>query len=168
MIEVFLGLGSNIRPHENLKSGIQELKRRFIDLEMSPVYQASAVGFKGDDFFNLVCRFVTEVSLAQLASDFRELEFAYGRPEQASKFSARSLDIDILLYGELTGVVNGLQLPRAEILENAFVLRPLADLAPKSIHPTEGRSFAELWNDFAQDETKGLGQRLCLAEQQGF
>ncbi len=92
----------------------------------------------------------TALSVGELAAQLRHIEMEHGRPENARRNTPRQLDIDILTYDSLTGIVDGVELPRGEILENAFVLRPLADLAPEGIHPVTGSSYAELWARYDQ------------------
>jgi 2-amino-4-hydroxy-6-hydroxymethyldihydropteridine diphosphokinase len=150
MVAVYLGLGSNIERERYITAGLDALQRLFGEVVPSPVYDSAAVGFEGQPFLNLVVRVHTDISLEELARTLRHLETEHGRPENAPRFSARQLDIDILTYGDLAGTFGGVILPRQEILENAFVLRPLAELAPKGVHPGEGRSYAELWRAFDQ------------------
>ena len=145
MARVYLGLGSNIERERYITAGLDALASLFGELTVSPVYDSAAVGFEGQPFLNLVVGIETELSVAELAKRLRHIEFEHGRPQNATRFSPRHLDIDILTYDDLVGVIDGVELPRGEILENAFVLRPLADLAPSVNHPTDGRSFHELW-----------------------
>ena len=148
MITVYLGLGSNIEPAGNLRAGLDWLQQQYGVLETSATYQGAAVGFEGDPFWNLVVRLETDQSPGEMARFLRQLEYRMGRPRNATRFSARTLDIDVLLYGELTGKIEGLELPRAEITENAFVLRPLAELAPALTHPLVERTMADIWQDY--------------------
>jgi len=78
----------------------------------------------------------------------RDIEDAHGRDRSGPRFSSRTLDLDLLLYDDLILDENGLKLPRGEILKNAFVLWPLAEIAPQLIHPEAGVSYTELWSDF--------------------
>jgi 2-amino-4-hydroxy-6-hydroxymethyldihydropteridine diphosphokinase len=77
-----------------------------------------------------------------------QIEDAHGRDRSGPRFSSRTLDLDLLLYDDLVIDENGLRLPREEILKNAFVLRPLAEIAPDLMHPLANRSCAELWAAF--------------------
>jgi 2-amino-4-hydroxy-6-hydroxymethyldihydropteridine diphosphokinase len=97
--------------------------------------------------------------VGELARRLRHIEVEHGRPANATRFSSRQLDIDILTYGADTGIIEGVELPRGEILENAFVLCPLAELAPEEVHPVEGRSYSELWQayDRASQPLKKVG-----------
>ena len=150
MTTVYLGLGSNIERERYLVAGLDALQLLLGELALSPVYDSPAIGFDGQPFLNMVVGASTELPLAALATRLRHIETEHGRPANATRFSARQLDIDILTYGDLVGEFGGVTLPRGEILENAFVLRPLAELAPRAQHPVDGRSFAELWAAFDQ------------------
>lgn len=145
MSRLFLGLGSNIEPQRYLPLGLAELEALLGPLRLSPVYEGAAIGFQGEPFWNLVVEANTALDVGDLQRALRTIEYAHGRPENASRCSPRSLDIDILLYGDLCGVIDGVELPRGEILDNAFVLRPLAELAPEDVHPVAGLSYRELW-----------------------
>lgn len=148
MISVFLGLGSNIEPRQYLPRGLAALEQLFGSLQRSAVYSGPAIGFDGDPFWNLVVRVDTRLPVGELQRALRTIEYAHGRPRNAARFSSRALDIDILTHGGATGLVDGVTLPRGEILENAFVLRPLAELAPQTLHPLLQVSYAELWSAF--------------------
>ncbi len=148
MVRIFLGLGSNIDRERNIVAGLDALSDLLGELELSPVYDSSAVGFDGESFLNLVVAAETALPVGALARRLREIEFAHGREPGATRFSSRRLDIDILTYGDLTRTTDGVELPRGEILENAFVLRPLADLAPTALHPVTGHSYASLWDAY--------------------
>ena len=93
----------------------------------------------------------TDLGVGELQRTLRAIEFAHGRPQNAERCSPRTLDIDILLFGDASGLVDGIELPRREILQHAFVLRPLSDLRPSMKHPVDGRTFAELWAAFDQE-----------------
>jgi 2-amino-4-hydroxy-6-hydroxymethyldihydropteridine diphosphokinase len=148
---VFLGLGSNIERERYVIAGLDALDRLFGDMALSSVYDSAAVGFAGQPFLNLVAEVHTDLSVAELAGTLRHIEVEHGRPPDAARFSPRQLDIDILTYDDLVGRVGGVQLPRDEILENAFVLCPLAELSPQALHPVEKRSYHALWQDYDRD-----------------
>lgn len=143
LTRVYLGLGSNIEREAHLTAGLDALAGLLSDLRCSPVFESHAVGIKSGNFFNLVVTGQTELPLLELDRRLKFIEADNGR--YAPERKGLPLDIDVLLYGEQVGNFNGLVLPRAEILKNAFVLRPLALLAPEVRHPVDGRSFAELW-----------------------
>ena len=148
MARVYLGLGSNIERERYITAGLDALAVLFGKLDISPVYDSAAVGFDGQPFLNLVVGVTTDLSVGELAKRLRHIEYEHGRPQNATRFSARQLDIDILTYDDQVGVIDGVELPRGEILENAFVLRPLADLAPEARHPDNNITYAELWTRF--------------------
>ena len=150
MVRVYLGVGSNIERERYITAGLDALQGLFGNLLLSPVYDSAAIGFEGQPFLNLVVGVDTELRPGELYRRLRHIEYEHGRPPNASRFSARQLDIDILTWGDASGEVEGVTLPRGEILENAFVLRPLADLAPGACHPVDGRSYAELWRTYDQ------------------
>ncbi len=148
MSTAFLGLGSNIDARANIRSGIAALRTTFSGVLLSPIYESPAVGFEGNNFINAVARIETDRSPLQLKHWLNDLEDRHGRARNVPKFSDRTLDIDILLYDDLWLLSPELQIPRREILSSAHVLKPLADLAPDLVHPENGRSMAELWQDF--------------------
>jgi 2-amino-4-hydroxy-6-hydroxymethyldihydropteridine diphosphokinase len=143
----WLGLGSNVDAVSHIRAGIRELERDFENVSLSPVYSSAAVGFEGHDFINLVARVETGMPPLELRQYLRNLEDRFGRKRQVAKFSDRTLDIDILLYDDLVVFSPLLEIPRAEILKFAHVLKPLADLDPDLHHPFELRSMADIWKD---------------------
>ncbi len=155
MARVYLSLGSNIDRAENIRSGLEALEREFGSLELSPVYESEAVGFDGEPFFNLVVALETDLSVGELADRLRRIENRHGRVRSERKYSSRTLDIDILTWGDRVGIIDGVELPREEILKHAFVLRPLVDLAPEEQHPLLQRTYRELL-----EQADFSGQRL--------
>ncbi|MEX0941342.1 MAG: 2-amino-4-hydroxy-6-hydroxymethyldihydropteridine diphosphokinase [Pseudomonadales bacterium] len=141
----YLGLGSNINPDTNIRCGLDELARAFHLNAVSRVYQSEAVGFKGDAFLNLVVSISTTLDLEALSIRLREIEYDYGRPVDCTKFSPRTLDIDLLTYDNLAGCMAGITLPRPETIINAFVLCPFVDIAPELVLPGQSMTLAELW-----------------------
>jgi len=150
MERVYVGIGSNIEPERHVRAGVAALEQAFGPLQCSTVYESRAVGFSGDNFYNLVVAFDTEQSLREVAAALRAIEDRYGRDRSGPRFSSRTLDIDLLLYGDRVEQSDGIRLPREEITENAHVLRPLAELAPERRHPVLQRTFAEMWEAFDQ------------------
>jgi len=148
MTHVFLGLGSNMEREKNIRSGLLALKSLFGALIVSPVYESESVGFKGSHFYNLVVSVNTDLSIAKLSESLKKIEDENGRVRTGPKFSPRTLDIDILTYGHFVGVESGVELPRAEITQNAFVLLPLSDIAPHELHPQLKKTYAELWQSY--------------------
>lgn len=154
MADVFLGLGSNQNAPAMLESALNALAAQFGALEKSPVYESEAVGFAGSNFLNMVVRVQTSLTVGELLAALRTIEDNHGRDRTQPKFASRTLDIDILTYDQCVGEVDGVLLPRDEVLKNAFVLRPLADSWPDALHPENGQSYAALWQAYDQHSQK--------------
>jgi 2-amino-4-hydroxy-6-hydroxymethyldihydropteridine diphosphokinase len=148
MARVYLSLGSNQEPQRYLPAAIASLRARFGAITVSPAYRSRSVGFDGADFVNLAVGLDTDLSPEALNDWLHALEDSHGRRRDLPRYSNRMLDIDIVFYDAL--VLDGtghLQIPRKE-LQHAFVLRPIADIAPAFRHPQSGLSMAELWAAF--------------------
>lgn len=150
LTRVLLGLGSNVRREQNLTAGLDALELMLGGMECSPVFESLAVGYKGDNFFNLVVSGTTALPLMELDRRLKFIEADNGR--YAPDRKGLPLDIDVLMYDDLVGNFHGLELPRPETLKNAFVLWPLALLAPDTVHPQAALSFAELWRTAAIEQ----------------
>jgi 2-amino-4-hydroxy-6-hydroxymethyldihydropteridine diphosphokinase len=148
MAKVFAGLGSNIDPEDNLHLGVRELRARYGELQLSAVYRSKSVGFDGHDFLNLVACFETEASPESICEEIERIHELAGRDRNDGKWSARSLDIDLLLYDDLVVDDKPVRIPRNDVLEYSFVLRPLAELAPEFRHPVTGKTMREHWQEF--------------------
>jgi 2-amino-4-hydroxy-6-hydroxymethyldihydropteridine diphosphokinase len=153
MVQVYLSLGSNIDRENNLRSGLTELTSIYHELTLSSLFESEAVGFDGSPFYNMVVGLQTKQSIDELSKTLRDIEFKFGREVNAKKFSPRTLDIDILLYGDLIQA-KPVQLPRDEISFNAFVLWPLAEIAPQQVHPVLKQSYLSLWQNFDKSKQK--------------
>ena len=150
MAVVLLSLGSNIDRERSIVSGLDALQALFGTITHSSMYDSESIGFVGKPFLNLVVEIETDWALAELAPQLRAIEYEHGRPINPERGSPRELDIDILTYDDLTGCIAGVDLPRAEILENAYVLQPLAELRPEGCHPVIGVCYGDLWSKFNQ------------------
>ena len=148
-VRVYVSVGSNVERKRHIRSCISALREHFGDLTVSTVYQTEPVGFVGNDFYNLVVGFDTGLDVQAVAARLRQIEDAHGRRRDVPKFSARTLDLDLLVYGDLVLREGGVQVPRDEITRYAFVLCPLAEVAGDEHHPVLGVSFGELWQRFA-------------------
>ncbi len=154
MAKVYVSIGSNIDKHQNIQGALIELAKQFGELTLSNIYESEAVGFDGDNFFNLVACFETQLTVGELSRALKAMEDHFGRERNSPKFSGRTLDIDILTYDQQVGEIDGVLLPRAEIIENAFVLLPLSEIAADEIHPELQVSYARLWFFYEKDKQK--------------
>ena len=145
LTQVYLGLGSNIERETHLRAGLDALAGFLTDMQCSAVFESQPVGIKSGPFFNLVVSAYTDLPLIELDRRLKFIEADNGR--YAPDRKGLPLEIDVLLYGDLVGNFDGLVLPRAEILKNAFVLWPLSMMAPDRVHPEVGKTLAELWRD---------------------
>lgn len=162
MTEVFVGIGSNVEPEKHFRAASRLLRERFGAVRLSPVYRNKAVGFEGDDFLNGVAVFATTLSVETLNEALDDIEVRCGRERGAARFSPRTLDLDLLLYGDTVSEAP-VRLPRKEILKYSFVLKPLADIAGSLRHPVTGQTYAEHWAAF-----EGEGGTLTRTDLSGL
>lgn len=162
MTRIFVGVGSNVEPERRVREALRLLRRRFGKLRLSPIYRNPAVGFQGDDFLNLVVAFESLEDAASVHAILNDIERQCGRIRGGPRFAPRTLDLDLLLHGDLVADMP-VKLPRPEILKYAYVLKPLADLAPERRHPLTGESFAKHWQTFT-----GQNQPLVAVELAGI
>jgi 2-amino-4-hydroxy-6-hydroxymethyldihydropteridine diphosphokinase len=150
-VAVYVAAGSNVAPYETLPRALAALRQRFAGLRVSPAYANAAVGFEGAEFVNLAFGFETELGLAQVLTELHAVESLCGRERGAARWAPRRLDLDVLLFDELIGDFAGARLPRPDLLRRAYMLGPLAALAPGVVHPTLGLTIGELWARFDRD-----------------
>ncbi len=148
---VYVGLGSNLERERMIRAAVAALRVQFGEIELSPFYDCASVGFDGSDFLNGVAALTSDQAIDRLVASFHAIEDRLGRDRSLPKFASRPIDLDLLLYGDAIVDRPGLRVPRPEILEYAFVLRPLADLAPDRVHPETGDTMAALWQRMAPD-----------------
>ncbi|MBK8814235.1 MAG: 2-amino-4-hydroxy-6-hydroxymethyldihydropteridine diphosphokinase [Methylococcaceae bacterium] len=162
MTRCYLSIGSNIEREASIASGLKALEHHFGCLILSSIYESAPVGFQGDAFYNMVAGFDTDLEIKALAKTLRDIEIANGRPLDSKKFSSRKLDLDLILYGNAVINDDSLQIPRSDIERYAFVLEPLAEIAPTLIHPVLQLSIADLWQRMPKD---GLQQQKIDAHE---
>jgi 2-amino-4-hydroxy-6-hydroxymethyldihydropteridine diphosphokinase len=151
MPQVYVAAGSNVEPERHLAMAVRELERQFPGVRFSPWYRNRAVGFEGEDFINFVAGFHTGLEVGEVLQALHAIEALCGRPREAPRWAPRSMDLDVLLYGELVCQEPHLKLPRPDLLKRPYMLGPLAALAPDLMHPTERRTIRELWQRFDRD-----------------
>ncbi len=149
MARVYVSLGSNQNREDGIRQAVLALRHEFGEIELSPVYDSAAVGFDGSDFLNLVVSLESELGPVAVVKAFRDIETQLGRDRSQPRFASRPIDLDLLLYDEVVLELPGIRIPRPEILEQAFVLKPLQDIAPQRRHPETDESFADLWRRLA-------------------
>jgi 2-amino-4-hydroxy-6-hydroxymethyldihydropteridine diphosphokinase len=152
MSEVYVALGSNIDPAARLLCAARLLKTHFTAARFSACYRNAAVGFAGEDFVNAVVGFSTELPVPELLRVLHAIEAQCGRAREDPKWGPRAMDLDLLLYGNEIGEGPGYTLPRRDLLRRAYMLGPLAQLAPEVLHPIARESIGLLWRAFAQAE----------------
>jgi len=155
----YISIGSNINKEEHIPASLRALEQAFGELTVSSIYESEPVGFTGDVFYNLVVGFDSDLEVKAVAKQLRQIELDNGRTPDSRKFAARTLDLDLILYGDLIVNDGRLRIPRDEIEHYAFVLEPLAEIAPTLKHPISHLSYAELWDRF--DKT-GLRQKRVI------
>lgn len=148
MTKAYVSIGSNVEPEANVRSALRALRERFGPLDTSPVYESAAIGFEGAPFFNLVVAFETDLPPSAVQQTLNAIEDDHGRQRSGPKFSPRTLDLDLVLYGDTVATEGRLRLPRAEVSRYAFVLAPLADIAGDMRHPVTGERFSDMWEAF--------------------
>ena len=154
MALIYLSLGSNIDRQRRITAALDELAESFGELLLSSVYESESVGFKGDSFYNLVVGIHSSLSVGQVSKILKSIEDQNGRDRSGPRFGPRSLDIDILTVDDRVGEIDGIKLPRGEVLKNAFVLLPLAEMAAHSQHPVTGQSYSHHLQQFDKDKQK--------------
>ena len=147
-MRAYISIGSNIERDANVRAAVQALRQRFGSVALSRVYESRPIGFEGENFYNLVAAFDTDELPEAVVVILHDIERQLGRKRSTSHFTSRTIDLDLLLYGDLVRDDPALPVPRPEVTEYACVLRPLAELAPEARHPRSGETFATLWMRF--------------------
>ncbi|MFN3919074.1 MAG: 2-amino-4-hydroxy-6-hydroxymethyldihydropteridine diphosphokinase [Methylohalobius sp.] len=164
MVKAFVSIGSNLERERHIREALTELEESFGKLSVSSLYESEAEGFEGPPFYNLVVGFDTDLELAKVLEKLKEIESRHGRGPESRKFASRTLDLDLILYGDLVleDPKSGRRLlPREDILRYAFVLEPLAEIAPNLRHPVSRETYRTLWQAF--DRRRVRQKRLPLS-----
>ena len=158
MPEVAVSLGSNLERESNIRAAVRAIKALYPNAVFSAIFESAAVGFEGPRFYNLAAAFETDLEVADLVLQLREIEAQQGRVRISEIMGSREIDIDVLLYGNEILYAQGVNIPRDEILECAHVLKPLSLIWSDRHHPVNGSTYRELWETMALDQ----GQNLSL------
>jgi len=161
-VAVYLSAGSNIEAEQHLRLACRELRQRFGTLRLSGVYRNPAIGFAGDEFLNMVIGLRTTLAAEALNEELERLHALAGRERGAGSFVPRTLDLDLLLYGDAVIDRPGLRVPRKDIEKYGFVLGPLAEIAPDLRHPVRGITMAEMWAAFDRSQSPMTRVEIAL------
>jgi 2-amino-4-hydroxy-6-hydroxymethyldihydropteridine diphosphokinase len=148
---VFVAAGSNLQPETHLPRACADIRHSWPDAVFSRAYRNVAVGFDGPDFINLVVGFTTAQPLDTVIARLRAIETQCGRPRYAPKWASRTMDLDVLLFGDLVEKTADYTLPRPDLLKRPYMLGPLAEIAPEVVHPVAQKTIAQLWKEFDRD-----------------
>ena len=148
---IFISVGSNINREQHITSGLDAMHAAFGELTLSSVYESKSVGFDGNNFYNLVVQTTTTLSIADVVDVLKQIEAKNLRTRESKKFAPRTLDLDLLTYDDVI-MQQPMELPRGEILYNAFVLQPLAEIAPDVDHPLVKKSYLALWQQYDKSQ----------------
>jgi len=152
MTKVYLDIGSNIDRRKNIQSCVNQLVNDFPGIVFSKAYESPAFGFDGDPFINISAGLETDMDYDKLKQYLKKLENKHARKRNNKKFISRTLDVDILLFGNLI-LQPEVDIPRAEILKFPFVLFPLTEIAGDVIHPQKKMSISMLAKQSGLDKT---------------
>jgi 2-amino-4-hydroxy-6-hydroxymethyldihydropteridine diphosphokinase len=144
----YISGGSNVEPERHIALAAHELKRSFPGTRFSRCYRNRAVGFDGPDFINFAAELPVKGDASSLRAELQRIEALCGREPGAPRWAPRSMDLDLLLYGDTVFSQPGLVVPRPDLLRRAFMLGPLAELAPALVHPVELKRLDSLWHSF--------------------
>jgi 2-amino-4-hydroxy-6-hydroxymethyldihydropteridine diphosphokinase len=155
---VYLALGTNLgNRSRNLRSALAALPPAVTVLEGSPVYETQPWGVTDQPaFLNMVIKGETAMQPQELLGYLKGLETRLGR-KPSFRYGPRKIDIDILFYGALFLNVPGLTIPHPRLPDRAFVLVPLADLAPELVHPVLGKTIKQLLREVDTTGIKPYG-----------
>lgn len=159
MAQVVIGVGSNIEREKNICSALDQLQEAFGELLISPVYQSAAEtpakkintqsNLVDGIYYNLVLAAHTKFDVLEVKHTLRMIE---EKQDRERNIEAVTIDLDLLLYGDYLGELDGNAIPHHDITACAYVLRPLSDLLPRRQHPIYAKTFITLWDEYAGDK----------------
>ncbi|MCL9780975.1 2-amino-4-hydroxy-6-hydroxymethyldihydropteridine diphosphokinase [Vibrio sp. S4M6] len=149
MTVAYVGVGSNIEPCKHSEVAVKELSKLGCSLKVSTIYECEALGFDGRAFYNFVVELQTDFSLAEFSRKLREIEIDWGRKEHSAKYQDRTLDLDLILFGEEISQQDP-QIPRIDIYKYPFVIQPLYELCPDRVIPSDCKSIRQVWQNSTQ------------------
>jgi len=152
MTTAYIGIGTNVNREASIEAAIFALQEIADSVRLSTVYECASVGFESSPFYNLVAEVSTSASYEHFQKQLRDIELELGRPAAAQKFQDRTIDLDIILFGERTSTVEP-KLPRDDIYKYPFVTLPLSELCPDKIIPSDGRTVRQLQQLVQGEET---------------
>ena len=150
---IYISVGSNVDKEKHTKAGLQGMYQAFGELTLSSIFESESVGFEGNNFYNLVVKASTRLSIEEVCRVLKKIEQDNKRQRGEQKFAPRTLDLDLLLYDRIV-TTTPIELPRPEVLYNAFVLKPLTEIAADEVHPVVNKRYANLWQEYDQSQQK--------------
>ena len=163
MITVYIGVGTNIDRERHAQAAIRELEKLGRELKVSTIYECEAVGFEGQPFYNFVIELKTVLELTEFSQQLRKIELSWGRAVEAKKYQDRTLDLDILLFGDAISEQSP-QLPRKDIYQYPFVTQPLYELCPSLVVPDSSQTIAQIWQQMdGFDSLKAIELDLSMS-----
>jgi len=156
MVQIAVSLGSNIERESNIRMAARAIRSRYPEATFSPVFSSAAVGFDGPDFLNLVAVYESDLPVREVIKELHDWEDHLGRKRMAGEMTSRTIDLDLLLYGDETFHPMGINVPRDEILEYAHVLKPLSLVIPQQRHPVTGETYQTLWTQMSAEQDASL------------
>lgn len=143
MTKIHINIGSNQNRRNNIMRALEALKMNFFELVYSDIFESLAYGFKGANFYNMGVNAETDLRIVEVLNILHIIENNQGRDRTQPKFSARQIDLDLILYAN--AVDKKYNLPRDDILKYNFVLAPLVQLNPTGIHPSNHQTYQQLY-----------------------
>lgn len=163
MHTIYLGLGTNLGDRAaNLQAAVAGLSARMVITAVSPIYQTPPWGVTDQpNFLNVCLAAQTDLSPDELLAFLKNLETELGR-QPTKRWGPRLIDIDILFYANQLIETENMIVPHPRLAERAFVLRPLADIAPNFVHPALGETIADLSEKVGDDEIRPYPETIAL------